>query len=499
MPALVAIAASAAVFHGIGFSAWFDEAYSYGLATAPLHVLLGQWAWGSESNMILYYLILKAWLGVTGLIGLAPNETVLRVPSAVFAVAAAVVVYLLGRRLFGTIAGLVAAGLYLANFLQMGVAQLARSSSLELFLLSLSWYALFAALTRGSARRWWALFVASSALAVYAALFSGLVLASEAVALALVLVLPGPWRERVHASIRPAVVSFVLVGVLIAPIALDAVLHGGPVWLAPVGLHVITGLFLAIGGGSRRYELLVFDVAALGFLAAVGRRIVSTRSDTYGPALAMATWFVLPIVIAFALTQPRLNLHLFSNRYLVVVVPPLCLLAGLGVSALRWRPLQAVLAAGLLLVALPQLLHYYDSPHLQDIRGAARWIEARYQPGDGLVCAPAVECAIPIEYYIEADKTAVHFDPDSPGRFSWDGGRTVSLDDAAVLDYAPKHQRVFFVYARSVLDPQAQRLESSLGHGFQEVGRMRARAAVDTWVVLYERISILVSPASGGG
>ena len=288
MPALVAIAASAAVFHGIGFSAWFDEAYSYGLATAPLHVLLGQWAWGSESNMILYYLILKAWLGVTGLIGLAPNEIVLRVPSAVFAVAAAVVVYLLGRRLFGTIAGLVAAGLYLANFLQMGVAQLARSSSLELFLLSLSWYALFAALTRGSARRWWALFVASSALAVYAALFSGLVLASEAVALALLLVLPGPWRERVHASIRPAVVSFVLAGILIAPIALDAVLHGGPVWLAPVGLHVITGLFLAIGGGSRRYELLVFGVAALGFLAAAGRRIASTRSDTYGPAMAMA-------------------------------------------------------------------------------------------------------------------------------------------------------------------------------------------------------------------
>src|SRR3989441_13009482 len=84
----------------------------------------------------------------------------------VFAVAAAVVVYLLGRRLFGRIAGLVAAGLYLANFLQMGVAQLARSSSLELFLLALSWYALFAALTaRGSARRWWALFVASSVLA----------------------------------------------------------------------------------------------------------------------------------------------------------------------------------------------------------------------------------------------------------------------------------------------------------------------------------------------
>ena len=455
--------------------------------------------------MILYYLILKAWLFVTGLIGLAPNETVLRLPSAVFAVASAVVVYLLGRRLFGTIAGLVAAGLYLTNFLQLGVAQLARSSSLELFLLALSWYALFAALTARRSRQWWALFVASSALAVYAALFSGLVLAAEAAALGVLLVLPGPWRERVRASIRQSVVSFVLVGVLIAPIALDAVLHGGPVWLAPVGLHVITGFFLAIGGGSRRYELVVFGLAALGFVAAVaaarphpalpqrGRDVSSALPhwgrdvETYGPAVAMATWFVLPIVIAFALTQPRLNLHLFSTRYLAVVVPPLCLLAGLGVSAVRWRAVQAVLAIGLVVVALPQLLHYYDSPHLQDIAGAARWIEARYQPGDGIICAPAVECAIPIEYYLEADKTAAHFDSDSPGRFSWDGGRTVSLDDAAVLDYAAMHQRVFFVYARTIIDTEGQRLQSSLSGRFQEIGRIRARAAVDTWVVLYQR------------
>src|SRR5207248_9804635 len=205
----------------------------------------------------------------------------------------------------------------------------------------------------------------------------------------------------------------VLVAILVAPIALDAALHGGPVWLAPVGLHVITGFLLAIGGGSRPYELVVFGIATLGLVAALTgagrlRRITSVRPDAYGPALAMAMWFALPIIISFALTQPRLNLHLFSTRYLVVVIPPLCLLAGLGVSALRWRPLQGVLAIGLVVVALPQLLHYYASPHLQDIRGAARWIEARYQSGDGLICAPAVECAIPIEYCLEADRTAVH-------------------------------------------------------------------------------------------
>src|ERR1700674_2715002 len=32
-PLLVAVASAIAVFHQIGFSAWFDETYSYGLAT----------------------------------------------------------------------------------------------------------------------------------------------------------------------------------------------------------------------------------------------------------------------------------------------------------------------------------------------------------------------------------------------------------------------------------------------------------------------------------
>ena len=202
-PLLVAIASALAVFHRINFSAWFDETYSYGMVTQPLHLMLTRWTWGSESNMVLYYLVLKAWLGLTGLVGIVPNEIVLRMPSALAAVGAAVMVYLLGRRLFGRIAGLVAAGLFLMNFLQMILAQMARSYSLELLLLGVSWYALFAALDRrASARRWWIVFVVSSVLSVYAALFSGLVLASQAAALAALLVLPGPWRERVRASLK---------------------------------------------------------------------------------------------------------------------------------------------------------------------------------------------------------------------------------------------------------------------------------------------------------
>jgi uncharacterized membrane protein len=95
--------------------------------------------------MFLYYMLLRGWLGLTGAAGIVPSEAVLRVPSAIFAVAASAATYELGRRLFGRVAGLVAVGLYSVNFLEMIVAQNARAYGVKLFLLALSWLALFVA------------------------------------------------------------------------------------------------------------------------------------------------------------------------------------------------------------------------------------------------------------------------------------------------------------------------------------------------------------------
>ena len=499
-PVLVVGASALAVFHGIGFSVWLDEAFSYGVATSPWHVLLGLWAWGPESNMTLYYVVLKVWLGITGWLGIAPNELVLRLPNLVFAVAAALTTYLIGARLFGRIAGLVGAGLYLTNFLQMILAQMARSYTLELFLLAASWYALFAALeSEGGhrARRWWIVFVASAVLAVYAALFSGLVLISQATALVALLIIPGRWRERVRANLRSLIIAFGMVFLLVLPIGIDAALNGGQHWVPPVGLRDVREFFRFLGGDSRSYELLVFGSAMLGGLLTLAARIrpfdrlTRARPEWLGPAVAIACWFLVPLGIAFVFTQPHLNLHLFFKRYLVVVVPPLCLLAGLAVGALRWRLAQAALAALLVFVAVPQLLHYYPYAQVQNVRDPVRWIEQRYQPGDGMICVPQPECAIAIGYYLELDRGPAHFDGDSPGRFSWTHEATVSPTGAAVQEYAARHSRVFFIFAPIGSSPaqktQEQQLEGMLRSQATEVGRTTARSAVETTVVLYQR------------
>src|SRR5215469_638277 len=183
-----------------GPSLWFDEILSVERARQSLPVL---WRiiFSTQQNMALYYLLLHFWLSFTTLLGLHPTEFVVRLPSAIFAALGSMMVFLLGRRFMGIIGSTIAAGLYLWDVLQLVYAQEARSYSLQLLLICAGWYALLAALGLGagagsldtegqapegvahsrSARRyrWWACYVIAMTLAIYAHLFSVLILCAQ--------------------------------------------------------------------------------------------------------------------------------------------------------------------------------------------------------------------------------------------------------------------------------------------------------------------------------
>jgi len=485
------------VFHRLDISAWFDEAYSYGMSTQSWQSFFTRWVWGSESNMFLYYLILRGWLGLLKLVGAAPNEVLLRLPSALFAVAAAVVVFALGRRLFGRIAGLVAGGLFLANFLQMILAQTARAYSLGLLLMCVSWLALFIALEKNN-KRWWAMYVAASVLAVYALLFSGLVIVSQVLAVGALLVFPTPWRAMARSALRRYVVSTALTFLFVLPLGIDAAVHGGPVWVPPAHFNDVRLFIHVLAGNSHAYEYLVFATAALAFVLAAAAYVPSlsklTRGSTenFGAAIALGSWFAAPIVISFVLTRPGLNLHLFYPRYLVVVVPPVCLLAGLAVQALPQRALQALLALALAAVAWTPLTDYYGVAQVQDFKGPMSWVQARYQPDDGIVCDPDVECGIPVSYYLDAYPGPAHLDLDSPGRFSWEGTSNVAVTHETLDAYLAHHRRVFFIYGplgqNPIHDATDMALRADLaGAGYRLIGYVEARGSggVTTKVYLY--------------
>src|SRR5579859_2700679 len=206
-------------------SMWFDEILSVERARQSLPVLL-RITFATQPNMALYYVFLHFWLNFTSLAGLNPTEFIVRLPSAVFAALSAVMIFLLGRRFLGLAAGLVGATLYLLNDLQLIYAQETRSYALQLLLICITWYALFAALTVESRqRRWWICFGVGTTLAIYTQLFSALILAAQVFAFGGLLLLRGPWQTKTRRQVRGFMLSLLGAFILSLPL-LYASRHG---------------------------------------------------------------------------------------------------------------------------------------------------------------------------------------------------------------------------------------------------------------------------------
>jgi uncharacterized membrane protein len=250
-------------------SIWYDEAFSVELARQPLS-LLWHIIWGPEPNMELYYLLLHFWLGLTGFFGLHPTEFIVRFPSAIFAALSSVMVFLLGRRFLGITAGLVGAGLYLLNDLQLTYAQQTRAYSLQLLLICIAWYALLVVLTQEThQKRWWAGFIGAMTLATYAHLFSLLILLAQVVAFGGLMILPGPWRDKVRHHIGAFILSLMITGMLIVPMLLVS-LHGSKTgWLPIPHLRDMYNLFVIISANSKIYMFVLFGFCAVGILVSV--------------------------------------------------------------------------------------------------------------------------------------------------------------------------------------------------------------------------------------
>ena len=511
---------------------WFDEAFSVGLAQQSFP-LLWHIIFGLEPNMELYYLFLHTWLGVTALFGLHPTEFVVRLPSTIFAASSTVALFLLGRRFLRLLPGLIGAGLYLLNDLQLVYAQQARSFSLQLFLLCVAWYAFLASLTgEAHQKRWWLCFILATSLAIYAHLFSLIILLAQLCAFGLLLILPGPWRAKAQRQMTSFLLSLVVIGALILPM-LPASLQGPKTgWLSIPQLKDIPRLFLTISGNNKLYLLMlatcclaVLVVAVQSYLRAGKLPFINaakwrpahtklhstntlemdhTGSPTQkghhpqkgGPStrcndlqqflpivLTLLCWLVVPITVSYLISQG--SLRLFSSRYLVTIVPPLLLLVGLGISSLRWQLLQIMLVLGIFTLALYAVPYYYRSAQVEDWNRASFWVEQHYQSGDGLVCydnATQQGCQVSLEYYLQAYPGAAHFSADAPGAFSWASFGSANPDAAinpTVLEvFATKHPHIFFIVGRlpnNMAVLQARYAQSWLDKHYHFVAQMVTR------------------------
>ncbi len=458
-------------------SIWFDEAFSVELARQPLP-LLWHIIWGPEPNMELYYLFLHFWLGLTGFFGLHPTEFVVRFPSAIFAALSSVMVFLLGRRFIGTTAGLVGAGLFILENLQLTYAQQARSYSLQLLFICIAWYALFTLLSQPShPKRWWVCYITVTTLAIYAHLFTLVILLAQLIAFAGLLILPSPWRTTARKHMLAFIVSLVVIGLLSIPMLLVS-LHGSKTgWLPIPHLRDVYNFFVIISANSKAYMLILFGFCSFGLLVAAlvylpqGKKLLeqfglyksgedkrnAMLERSLPVAFALFCWVVVPVVFSYVVSKG--STRLFSTRYLMAILPALFLLVGLGVAALRWRIVQVVLALFLFIFALHYVPAYYQGAQIEDWNSTVHWLQQRYQSGDGLVCYDSdVEqgCQVSVEYYLHAYPGKAHFTGDSPGEFSWanfgpanpQSGPEAAVDPPALSAYASHHSHIFYIIGR---------------------------------------------------
>jgi mannosyltransferase len=375
---------------------------------ATLRALLTLPGW----NGPLYTVAMRPWIGLTG-----DSPFAVRSSSLFFGALAMPLTYVLGRRLLGTLVGMVGALLVALSPHLVWYSQEAKMYGPILALGLLAIYALRRALdqtTKVSGEPkvsqsfgsliWWTVMVGATMLAVYTHILAALLVPLEAV-LGLI------WWPRTRQHWRGALIAL---GCLTLPY-LPLLAWQAHSWFLPAGQAtlftigrldvMLEATFNGWGSNFLGEPWMTLILGALALLALFGLTRVrllgewaeiatEDRGRNKGEPMydwrnlaALLAWMLLPLlgIWLMSVRQP-----IFTNRYLIWAAPALYLLTAAGFVALaRFGRSGALVATGLLLVILVgdgrALLHQATQAIKPDFRAAAAYIEERYQPGDLII------------------------------------------------------------------------------------------------------------------
>jgi mannosyltransferase len=283
--------------------------------------------------MATYSLLLHFWLGF------AETEAQIRFLSVLAGVATTIPIYFVGRRLGGWLAGTLAAVVFATAPYVIEWNQEARSYSLAMFVSATLTLLLLRALERPTVLRW----------LIYV--------------------------SRSWPPLGPLLAAAVPLGIAVLPLPYLVREYGSAYeWIRPLTLGSIRNTLTALAGGTP----VLVAVVALGTVA-----VVSYRGDR-------RIWLILaaalvPILAAIVVSVFR---PMLLSRYLVVSLPFMAILAGVGLAALRPVAAQATavgVMAVLVALALPSA---YTDDHQQDWRSAGVWIAEAARPGDEVIVTP---------------------------------------------------------------------------------------------------------------
>lgn len=458
-------------------SLWLDEVFSVFAAKLDWAHL---WSLASttQANMSFYYVLLHLW------INLGDSEFVVRCLSLVAAVGTVPVFYLLSRRLFGSTVAAVASFLLAINAFFITSAQEARGYSLVLLLVTISSYEFVRGIEQPS--RWsWIVYVLASVLAVYTHLFAVFVPLAHLVSL--------PFLKPRRVSVRALVASFGSIGVFASPLALFVLTRdvGQIDWISRPSLTSLVGAFQSLAGrGGRLLLVSYFLICCVAVVAGLRKTSRGTDpADRKWRAAFVLTWLFTPILVSFAFSVAIKPI--FLPRYLIVSLPPLVLLAAVGIVNLSRRRLQVGVALLLTLLSGRALVSVY-AHETEDWRAVTGFVVGETHDDDGIVfVAPYVRA--PFEYYVNRFQAVGRApDPFYPGG-NWTSNSLLepeAPDEAAALGTltASRYERVWLVLSHEGATSREREENRSIEASLERVYvRLMDRRFAGVRVLLYER------------
>jgi len=340
-----------------------------------------------DTNPPLYFVALSAVRGVLG-----DSEFALRFLSVVMGVLAVPLMFVTGRRLFSTGAGVLASVLTTVSPFLVWYSQEARMYTMLAGLSLASVYALLRALEPGTKWHWiaWALITVAALYTHFTAFF---LLPVEGL-----WILWTVWRIKR----RWAVVALIGVIVLVLPVIVYGAsrlpTRAEPSFRFRPLISIVEEMLSALAVG-RTNEIFQPLWAVLPVLGLLGTGVAIGWLKQRRSLLIVSSYFSVPLLVFYAVTfiQP-----LFSgSRHLMLIALPVYLLAGYGLSVIwkRWWLGMAWLALITGLMGYWQYVQFFDPAYRKDdMRSAAQAIAARAAAADVVIVQDAISSFV-FDYY----------------------------------------------------------------------------------------------------
>jgi mannosyltransferase len=468
-------------------SLWLDEMWSIGIArmswTSFWSVVRTQ-----DPNMSLYYSLLHIWMKM------GSSEFAIRFMSVLFGSATIPVVYALGRRLFTRSVGLVAGALLAINVFHIQWSQEARGYTLVVFLATLSSFLFIRAVEKNSWWNWLA-YVVVSVLTVYAHLFGVLVLAAHCVSLLFRLPREVAWKKLFT--------SVLLMGTLFAPLAaltLQRSQHTAVPfsWIPRPTLHGIYDVFYSLAGNAEfagstggKPILVAYGVACLAGVGWAAMKKEKGRARESWRITFLLCWLFIPLILLLLISVRQ---SMFLNRYLLICVPALVLLAASGIGTMKQRNLMGAALLIMVALSLSGLVQYYRfRAGRQEWKAATAYILNQARPMDAAIFYVAPGRLL-FDYYQNRYYSSLRPQLDILFPHFTDEG-----NDPSVLEYLPplsketldatdQHSRVWLILYQdewSFTSELRQDLEARLAAEYPEAQQHKFQKIT---VILYSRL-----------